>query len=336
MKDAVAVRSQLLQLWSRYKPLLALGSFLLGAASLVLVQRQEKVAQTLVILLPLSWLAALLEPHWLRLAERGRWLRHSPLLVRYLLQGLHQESFFFALPFVLATTTWTSAQPLFLSVLAAFALVSMIDPLYFDHIVVRRSRLWSFHAAAGFATVLTTAPMLWQITSATSLWLAIAAAAMLAVPAFAAALPGTRWLRWPGALAASLLLATLLSGMRFAIPPATLSVHGAHAVQTLDAAQHRPGPSIDAISAAALASGGMYAWTPIHAPRGLAEQIIHQWWHKGRLVDSIPIEIRGSREAGYRTWSHKSRFPADPRGDWEVRVVTQSDQLIGRIRFTVH
>src|SRR3546814_5012576 len=83
------------------------------------------------------------EPQWLKLAERGRWLRHSPGLVRYVLQGLHQESFFFTLPFFLATTTWASAQPVFLVALAGFALVSMIDPLYFDRVVIHRGLLRS-------------------------------------------------------------------------------------------------------------------------------------------------------------------------------------------------
>ncbi|NGY05327.1 DUF5924 family protein [Solimonas terrae] len=335
MTEAAASPGRLLQLWARYKHLVALCSFIAGAASLVLIQRQEKVAQTLVVLLPLSWLIAAFEPQWLKLAERARWLRHSPLLVRYLMQALHQESFFFTLPFFLATTTWSSAQPLFLFAMGIFALVSMIDPLYFDHVVVHRGRLWSFHAAAGFATVLAAAPMLWQITTATSLWLSIAAGAVLAVPAFAAALPGRRWLRWPAAITASLLLAATLSLLRFAIPPATLRVHNAHAVEQIDAEQRTPGPSVSSVSVDELNAHGLYAWTPIHAPRGLSEQIVHQWWHDGQLVDSIPIEIRGSREAGYRTWTHKSSFPADPRGDWQVRVVTQSDQLIGIVRFTV-
>ncbi|WP_028080358.1 DUF5924 family protein [Solimonas soli] len=328
-------QARLLALWGRYKHLVALGSFLLGVASLVLVQRQEKVAQTLVVLLPLTWLIAVLEPYWLRLAERSRWLRHSPLLVRYLLQGLHQESFFFTLPFFLAATTWRSAQVLFVALVSVFALVSMIDPLYFDRVVARRSLLWSFHAAAAFTTVLAAAPMLWQITTATSLWLAIGAGAAVSVPAFAAALPGSRWLRWPGALLAAALLAGALSLLRFAIPPATLRVHDAHAARSVDTEARRSGPSVETISAADLAANGLYAWTPIHAPRGLSEQVVHEWRHDGRVVERIPITISGSREAGYRTWTHKTAFGEDPRGHWQVRMLTQSDQLIGIVRFTV-
>jgi hypothetical protein len=335
MSAAALNQARLLALWGRYKHLVALGSFLLGAASLVLIQRQEKVAQTLVVLLPLTWLIAVFEPYWLRLAEHSRWLRHSPLLVRYLLQGLHQESFFFTLPFFLAATTWSSAQPLFIAVAGAFALASMIDPLYFDRVVVSRALLWSFHAAAAFMTVLAAAPMLWQITTATSLWLAIGAGSCIAIPAFAAALRGTRWLRWPAAIVAAMLLAAALSLLRFAIPPATLRVYHAHATQSVDVERRRSGPEVDTISAADLGAGGLYVWTPIYAPRGLSEQIVHEWRHDGQLVERIPISIIGNREAGYRTWTHKTAFGDDPRGRWQVRVLTQSDQLIGIVRFTV-
>jgi hypothetical protein len=62
---------------------------------------------------------------------------------------------------------------------------------------------------------------------------------------------------------------------------------------------------------------------------------VHHWLHDGRTVDTIELEIRGGREAGYRAWSHKAAFPADPRGRWDVRVVTSSGQLIGQTRFEV-
>ena len=43
----------------------------------------------------------------------------------------------------------------------------------------------------------------------------------------------------------------------------------------------------------------------------------------------------GGRAEGYRAWSHKRGFPADPRGDWQVQVVTDGGQLIGQLRFRV-
>lgn len=320
---------------ARYRHLIALASFGAGIASFALVQRQEAFAQALVILLPLGWLLALGEP-WLveRLATR-QWLRHSGLLLRYAQQALHQESFFFTLPFFVVTTTWTSAQPLFVLLLAALALISIIDPIYIERVAVRPALLGALHAFAAFTTVLTAAPMLWQISTATSFRLALLAAAVLGIPALARGLQGAAWRRWA--------LATLLVGallgiahlLRPAIPPATLRVFDARATTTLDVASRTPGAAVQGLSVERLRAEGLYAWTPIHAPRGLAEDIEHQWFHRGQLVDRIPITIHGGREQGYRAWTHKTAFGHDPRGDWQVRVVTQSDQLIGIVRIHV-
>lgn len=320
---------------ARYRHLIPLLSFGAGLASYLLVQRQEAFAQALVVLLPLGWLFAVLEPLLLPRLQMHVWLRHSPLLLRYVQQSLHQEALFFTLPFFLATTTWHSAQPVFVLTLGALALASIIDPIYIERVATRPALLWALHAYAAFATVLTAAPMLWQITTTTSLMWAIGAGATLSVPAFAYALRGPRTLRWSLAVVAALVLAALVAETRSLIPPATLRVYKAGLTTTIDIAARTPGPVLKQIDVTRLRAEGLYAWTPIHAPRGLAERIEHQWWHKGELVDRIPIEIRGGREQGYRAWTHKTAFGDDPRGDWQIRVVTQSDQLIGIVRITV-
>lgn len=324
-----------LQLWSRYRHLVAVFSFAAGLASFLLVQRQERVAQALVFLLPLSWLIALLETRLLQDRLPLRWQQPSQALLRYLTQALHQESFFFTLPFFLATTNWASPQTLFLLLLGTLALISMIDPLYFGEVLLRRPLLWLFHASAGFVTVLTAAPMLWQIDTASSLRLAIATAGLLSLPMFHALLRGRPPWRLALTPLCSLLLCAALWLLRPTIPPSTLSVHDAQLSWQVDEQQREPNEPVTQISAAELAERGLYAWTPIHAPRGLHETIAHQWWHEGQLVDVIPIQISGGREQGYRAWTHKTAFGEDPRGDWQLRVVTQSDQLIGQLRFRV-
>ena len=45
--------------------------------------------------------------------------------------------------------------------------------------------------------------------------------------------------------------------------------------------------------------------------------------------------VSGGRREGYRTWSRKTAFPANPLGRWTVDVMTASGQLIGRLRFRV-
>src|SRR5690606_40139360 len=59
-------------------------------------------------------------------------------------------------------------------------------------------------------------------------------------------------------------------------------------------------------------SQGIYAYTAIHAPRGLNERIFHVWIHNGKVIDRVALQISGVREEGYRSWSHKQNFPANP------------------------
>ncbi len=321
--------------WARYHHVVAVFSFLAGAASFALIERQEKVAQILVILLPLSWLLVLLDPWLQQLAERRRLLRGSPLLLSWLTQGLHQESFFFTLPFFFATTTWASPQALFIGVLMLLALGSMIDPFYFRWVQARRWALWGFHAAAGFITVLTAAPMLWHLTTLQALQLASVCAAVLSVPAWAAALQRLGAIRWPLALLAGLAVGIGILQLRVAVPPATLWVGSSAITLQVDVSTRMPGPALKVISSGELGVDGLYAWTAIRAPRGLTEHVEHHWWFNGKKMDEIRLDIRGGREQGYRAWTHKLSFPADPRGDWEVRVVTEGGQLLGVQRFQV-
>lgn len=326
---------QIAALWHQWRHVVALLSFAAGVASFVLIQRQEKVAQALVILLPASWLLALLEPWLIRIAERRRLLRATPLLLSYLGQALHQESLFFTLPFFLATVTWASTQAVFVGGLILVALVSIIDPLYYGAIAGHRARLWSFHALAGFVTTLTAAPMLWQLTTTESLLLALTCAGALSTPAWWHALP--RWGLLRGLLALNAGVALIGCGwmLRAAVPPATLWVSGITAARSVDADTREPLGRFERIDAATARTDGIVVWSSIHAPRGLHERIEHRWLHNGRTVDVIELDITGGREAGYRAWSRKAALPQPADGPWEVRVETQSGQLIGRVRFGI-
>ncbi|MGH8455250.1 MAG: DUF2914 domain-containing protein, partial [Nevskiales bacterium] len=105
--------------------------------------------------------------------------------------------------------------------------------------------------------------------------------------------------------------------------------------QQLDEGDRQPGFPLENASAATLAGRGLYAYSAIRAPLGLSEQIVHVWRQNGTVVDRIPLTISGGRSQGYRAWSHKLNFPEEPRGDWEIEVLTAAGQLIGVIRFRV-
>jgi hypothetical protein len=80
----------------------------------------------------------------------------------------------------------------------------------------------------------------------------------------------------------------------------------------------------------------IHCFVSIFAPRFFREQVKMEWWMKGAKgwlkTDSIPFQISGGREQGFRGYTVKSYF--DP-GRWQVRVLTSDDRELGRIYFTV-
>jgi hypothetical protein len=60
------------------------------------------------------------------------------------------------------------------------------------------------------------------------------------------------------------------------------------------------------------------------------------WRREGQVINVIRLTpVEGGRREGYRTFSRKLSFPADPTGRWTVDVTTAAGQLIGRMRFRV-
>jgi hypothetical protein len=60
------------------------------------------------------------------------------------------------------------------------------------------------------------------------------------------------------------------------------------------------------------------------------------WKQDGRVQDIVSLTaVAGGRREGYRTFSRKTAFPANPLGRWTVDVMTTSGQLIGRLSFRV-
>jgi hypothetical protein len=119
------------------------------------------------------------------------------------------------------------------------------------------------------------------------------------------------------------------------VPPAALRLTEFNLVQQVDREQRTHSIHINRLDVQSLKRDGIYAWTAIRAPRGLQEKIHHLWIHNGKQVDRITLNIEGGSEQGYRAWTQKLNFPEDPVGKWQVKVVTDSGQLIGIKRFTV-
>ncbi|OHA00416.1 MAG: hypothetical protein A3C07_01010 [Candidatus Sungbacteria bacterium RIFCSPHIGHO2_02_FULL_47_11] len=82
----------------------------------------------------------------------------------------------------------------------------------------------------------------------------------------------------------------------------------------------------------------VYIYSAVFAPTKLATKIFHRWAYyddaarKWITTDRLGFSIKGGRDGGYRGFTIK-RNAID--GKWRVDVVTERDQLLGRIKFRV-
>ncbi len=253
----------------------------------------------------------------------------------YAVQTLYHAILLFLIPAYWATTTLTSGNAVFLAVLVVLALLATFDPWYRALVLPRPWATGVFFLASIFGALNVALPLV----GVSPRW-------ALMVSAFGAILGLTpmvrRRLSWPWASAVGVMAIVAMTGAWLAflgrafIPPAPLSLgRGAIALAVHDGAPQ--GRLHGAITASALReNGGLVAYTPIHAPAGLRQPVAHVWRLRGRVVDVVSLTpVRGGRREGYRTFSRKTGFPAEPVGRWSVDVVTESGQLIGRLSFRV-
>ncbi|MEE3634099.1 DUF2914 domain-containing protein [Pseudomonas sp. FFUP_PS_473] len=327
------VIQRLIELFKRYPGVIALGGFISGIASFILVDRQAGLASWIAILMLVSWVWLMLENTFTQLFAKVFKREIPQPLLRYATQMIHQESLFFVLPFFFITTTWNSGQLVFTGLLTAAGLISIIDPLYYKWLAPRRSLFLALHTLTLFAALLTALPIILHLTTAQSFKLALGAAMLLSFPSLASSFPINHWRR-----AVMLVAVTLAVGgsgwlLRSWVPPATLWLNDV-AIST-EVQNRTPGASLKQVSASQIRSSGLYAYTAINAPRGLNERIYHVWQFNGNEVDRIALDIHGGRKEGYRAWTHKQNFPSNPIGRWQVRVLTEDGQVIGVLRFRV-
>ncbi|SDM69292.1 Protein of unknown function [Franzmannia pantelleriensis] len=309
-------------------------AFAAGMASFFLVDRQQWLGAALALGMLLAWLLLLSESVIGRALSR----RGYPTLPRgattFIAQLIHQETLFFSLPFLLATTVWASGQALFTLLILGLALLSILDPLYFKLAERYRWVYFAFHAQCVFVVVLVTLPIMFQLTTSQSLFYALALMVVFSLPSLMHLVRPKRLRSWLAMLGLTLLLASAAWAGRAWVPPANLWLTGSALAPHLDVETRTPNGSV-ALTRDALAESGLYAYTAIRAPRGLQEEIFHEWRHAGELIDRIPLTIHGGRQQGYRAWTRKQNFPAEADGRWRVDVVTASGQRLGVLRFTV-
>lgn len=347
---APTLPTRLLNLLRSHPALLPSLSLAFGIGSFVLVQRGEGMARLMALIALVGWPWLLLEDligGWLSRHSRGRL---PPATARFITQQVQQELLYFSLPFLFIAMNWVPEQMAFVALAAALALAATLDPLYWHRIAPNAGLSLAFHAACSFVAALSILPIALHLPVEQALPIAFATAAVILlaslprtlVPALdlrtvdnAVPSPSRRLLR---RFAMPLLLAALLALAWFgraAIPPAGLWVRDARITTTMDG--HQPGPAITAVDAATLVSAdaSLSAFVAVRAPQGLSQAVVFEWVHNGLVVDRIPAQIDGGREAGFRTYSRKQHFGLAPQGRWQVDLRTPQGQLIARRSFVV-
>lgn len=322
----------IIRLLRRHSGLMALVGFTAGVLSFILVQRQADASRIIAILMLLTWVWLLLEKPIRHVLVVRLGFKLTPYALKFATQMVHQESLFFALPFFFITTTWGDAQMLFTLLLAAAAGLSIIDPLYHRRIASNRFLFPLYHGFSLFALLLCALPILIKLNTADSFLLSLIIAGLVSAPAVTRIIRARAWWAWPGRLTLLGLLGTFGLSLQPWVPPATLWVTEmtfAHAISP----EREPEQRLFNVSAETMRTEGLYAFSAVRAPLGLQETIYHEWHFNGRVIDRIELEINGGREAGYRSWSRKQHFPAELKGRWDVRVLTEGNQLIGRRTF---
>jgi Family of unknown function (DUF5924)/Protein of unknown function (DUF2914) len=317
--------------FGRFPWLLPLVSFVAGLISFVAVRRGADFGRVMALLALLGWPWLLVEPVVRRVLERRK-RRLGNLVVNFVSQSLQQELLFFSLPFLIGATQLDTGQIAFTSIVGALALISTVDPVYERFVATRAARRLMFHAFCSWIAALVVLPMVLHLPLERALpvsLLAMAAWLILTLPLSLHSLK-----TWAGKtvwVACVLVVPVALWALRGQIPAAGFAVTKARITQSV--VDHEPGPAVVELTPEQLADG-VVAYAAIRAPAGLTQSVVFEWRH-GRETERIVSAIAVGTKSGYRNYSRKQAFPADPLGRWTVDVLTPQGQLLKRLKFAV-
>ena len=311
-------------------------SLAIGIAGALLMDRGPSRGAAVAVVAVSSWLV-LTVVLWL---ERKR--EHQPggttkalRTARFSALMLTQSSIhlqlYFALPFYFKAFAGTFAHVVFMTLLGGAALASLWDPLT-EWLLVRSRAGILLPAFSTFCVMAAVLPGL-GLSNGTSLWCAAGAAGLaLPVMVFADRLHGRPLAR--------AVVTAVVAGLVF---PLALALGGARAVPAVpmglvEAAigTRRVGNEItDPTERLERTPARLVCATSIFAPLGVHEHLVHVWRKDGEVMDRIVLEIRGGREAGFRTYSVKQNFGASPTGEWSCAVETEMGQFLGERRIVI-
>jgi hypothetical protein len=301
------------------------GSLLVSSAGAAAMDHSESRGPLIAIAAAVSWVAFVIVAllHRPRPAEHppaGRVHRYLRFASTFANQSLIHYSLLFSAPFYFEACAFTPLQCVFAAMFAVAVAIASWDP-WCTAVLVRPlqgSLLLAFASFCGWNAAL---PML-GMPHRTSIWLSSLVVGIgIPVVNFASGVAGSRR-AWSLAIGLGLPVLLLLGGVA-AIPPAPLRV--VQAKLGTGIAEREP---TGVQKTFAVAPHELICWTAIRAPRGLKDGLLHVWSRDGTQLRAVPVEVRGGRRAGFRTWSRQHIAPSEP-GRYRCDVITTLGQSLG-------
>lgn len=259
------------------------------------------------------------------------WRRRVQLAINYFNKNFYQQLLFFILPVFALSTTYDSANVVYLAVLATCAVLSTLDLVYDRHLAVHRPLTAAFFACSAFAGVAAGLPIVWGVPPETAVRVAGLAAAV-GVMTLLITERRADWQRtWFVGGMMVLALALLVEYGRHLVPPAPLRLASVAFGTDIDRSRITMRAPVDALPPEY--EGAVYVLTSIYAPLGLHDRVRHVWYLEDeRIWASRWYDVDGGREEGYRLWTGRGGITLGDSGRLHVDVETEGGQLIGRAR----
>ena len=259
----------------------------------------------------------------------GAWWRRARFLVNYVNKNLYQQLLFFVLPIYAGSTTWSSRNVLFLSVLSVSAVLSTLDIVYDRVLSARRVLAAWFFAFTAFAVVSVALPVTFGVSAHQS----AGAGALAAVVGFMT-LAWRVWrvgqrLAWAGVAAGAIGVFLVAEFARPLVPPAPLRLTSTTFGSGLDRETLQVTQPLTSLPPGG--AGRVYAVTALRAPLGLRDRVELRWYRDAALASVSPIHtVSGGRREGFRLWSAIDMTRAAGASVLRLDVVTEGGQLVGR------
>jgi hypothetical protein len=294
----------------------------MGLWSAFFVVRRYEQARRVAWLLGAAWIVlGLLALVRAGVRDDRKWKRIVEFCLMWIGQSASQEIMFFVLPFWIRSTTWTSRNGPFTALLLLLCATVVLDPVY--RWILRDIRLAAIHKSlVQFAALAFLVPVFTGTHTLEALALAGALAGGISTVASHFPKP---WVAIPTGI---FLGASLAAAAAPWIAPVPLRIEDG--VFCSGVSRRLP---LDTLEASARGRE-LWAFTPVFAPAGLRDTLVHSWSRDGRELAEVHLPLLGGRAEGFRTWS-SSALAGSRTGKVSVETLVGAGQIVGRMTISV-